>query len=76
MFESADEASNDLGRCRARRVMVTLLKRSVALLLSSSLLLATAPGVIAVQTDQPAPAAPTPIAQQAPVSHDVRHYPG
>ncbi|HXM61160.1 MAG TPA: DUF3300 domain-containing protein [Terriglobales bacterium] len=41
-------------------------QRSVALLLSSSLLLATVPEVVVAQADQPAPAAPTQIAQQPP----------
>jgi hypothetical protein len=46
--------------------MMTLLKRSVALLLSCSLVLASAPEAFAYQTDQSAAPPPTQAAQQTP----------
>ena len=46
--------------------MITLLKRSVALLLSGSLVLVSAPGAFAYQTDQSAAPPPAQAAQQTP----------
>ena len=46
--------------------MMTLLKRSIALLLSGSLVLVSAPGAFAYQTDQSAAPPPAQAAQQTP----------